>query len=70
MIRPQLKNEIAPGEVSALTAFYNILGAPCFYDEDGDGVCDPFDNCVSVFNSLQFDTDADGFGDDCDNVFH
>jgi len=35
-------------------------------DRDNDAVCDPFDNCVSVYNPGQEDTDADRTGDDCD----
>ena len=36
-------------------------------DSDVDGVCDPVDNCVLVFNPGQLDTDSDGVGDSCDN---
>ena len=35
-------------------------------DADGDGVCDPDDNCPNVFNPGQIDSDNDGVGDDCD----
>ncbi|XOV93646.1 MAG: Ig-like domain-containing protein [Bacteroidota bacterium] len=35
-------------------------------DEDGDGIIDPDDNCVSVSNPDQLDTDGDGIGDVCD----
>ena len=35
-------------------------------DSDGDGVPDLSDNCVSVFNPDQDDTDSDGLGDLCD----
>ncbi|MBD0779933.1 gliding motility-associated C-terminal domain-containing protein [Maribacter sp. ANRC-HE7] len=35
-------------------------------DTDGDGVLDPSDNCVSVSNADQLDTDFDGQGNVCD----
>ncbi len=35
-------------------------------DDDGDGVFDGVDNCPLVSNPTQKDSDADGFGDDCD----
>ena len=35
-------------------------------DEDGDGLVVPADNCPSVFNPAQVDTDGDGVGDVCD----
>src|ERR1700749_1706333 len=35
-------------------------------DADGDGVPDSSDNCVSVANPDQTDSDADGYGDACD----
>ena len=45
-----------------------IIGGTVVYavDGDGDGVDDPADNCVTVANTDQLDTDADGFGDVCD----
>lgn len=36
-------------------------------DEDSDGVEDDVDNCPSVSNSAQKDTDSDGAGDSCDS---
>ena len=36
-------------------------------DIDGDGVSDPSDNCPTVPNPTQLDTDRDGLGDDCDD---
>ena len=36
-------------------------------DGDGDGVIDDKDNCVSVSNVDQVDTDLDGKGDACDS---
>jgi hypothetical protein len=35
-------------------------------DTDTDGVLDQWDNCVSVANELQGDSDLDGFGNICD----
>jgi hypothetical protein len=38
-------------------------------DTDGDGVIDSSDNCIQVQNSLQRDTDGDGYGNFCDPDF-
>jgi hypothetical protein len=35
-------------------------------DGDGDGACDPLDDCPSVADPGQADTDGDGEGDACD----
>lgn len=35
-------------------------------DGDGDGVLDCIDNCITVPNGSQLDSDGDGYGDACD----
>ncbi len=45
-------------------------GGPSFaqtVDDDGDGFSNGLDNCVSISNPSQLDTDADGMGDACDD---
>ncbi len=38
-------------------------------DTDGDGTCDPIDNCATTFNPAQSDGDDDAVGDLCDSAF-
>lgn len=47
---------------SIVASFEVTLG-----DSDGDGVIDANDNCVSIPNSDQLDTDGDGMGNVCDS---
>lgn len=37
-------------------------------DKDGDGICDAIDNCPSVENAEQIDSDGDELGDACSHV--
>jgi len=49
-----------------LLARYFGFGSPVSVDADGDGVPDSSDNCPTVANPDQRDTDGDGIGDACD----
>jgi len=44
------------------------VGENCDIDQDGDLIADINDNCPSVSNPDQIDTDGDGAGDACDEV--
>ncbi|HOW72244.1 MAG TPA: thrombospondin type 3 repeat-containing protein [Phycisphaerae bacterium] len=41
-------------------------GGAMLVDQDGDGIADSRDNCLSVANAGQADADGDGVGDACD----
>ena len=62
-------------EVRAIDAAGNVDETPAEWswtvrlDLDGDGVGTRDDNCVSVANAEQIDSDDDGLGDACDPVF-
>src|SRR5215475_4624534 len=53
-----------------LLAAAGKVHADCAPDTDGDGICDPVDNCVTVPNPDQLDTyglsSGDGSGDACE----
>lgn len=55
-------NDGRPGAISE--AFFEVVRQ---IDSDGDGVTDPFDNCVFTSNPGQLDSDGDLVGDACDN---
>ncbi|MAZ55944.1 MAG: hypothetical protein CMP54_03010, partial [Flavobacteriales bacterium] len=38
-------------------------------DTDNDGICDQYDNCPNIYNFSQLDSDGDGWGNPCDNVY-
>lgn len=38
----------------------------CLIDDDVDGICDQEDNCPTVFNPFQEDSDGNGIGDECE----
>lgn len=44
----------------------NVVFTEILLDQDGDGVPDSTDNCLTTANPLQEDNDGDGVGDTCD----
>lgn len=54
------------GGVFETVGYADAVFATSFSDTDGDGPVDLGDNCPSVANPTQLDTDGDFLGDDCD----
>jgi hypothetical protein len=55
-----------PWATTAAIDNVQICSGQCCPDEDNDGICDDVDNCPSVSNPDQKDSDCDGAGDACD----
>ena len=53
-------------KIVTFTLFFLIPIGLWSQDPDADGIPSVSDNCPTVFNPLQTDTDGDGIGDMCD----
>jgi hypothetical protein len=71
-------DEIITGAFTADTGAFNngevhifFGGTGSFYgDSDGDGIVNNVDNCPTISNADQLDTDLDGIGDLCDDTLN
>ncbi len=53
--------------LTGITANQRLLISECLgADADGDGASDPCDNCQTIANADQTDSDSDGIGDACE----
>jgi hypothetical protein len=55
------------GQAYAILVLERSTGGGC-PDADGDGICDPEDNCIDTPNPDQADLDGNGIGDACEEV--
>lgn len=66
-----LRSTTTPGQIIVTGSCPNFLDGKVTVtanalDRDNDGIPDSVDNCPSIYNPDQLDTDHDGFGDLCD----
>ena len=65
--------EFVSNSNATLTPIFELLGeicdpgSPTFMDEDGDGVCDPLDECPGFDDTV--DTNTNGIPDGCEDCF-
>jgi len=62
----QLRLEANDGASVSASDLFVLARGTSGGDADGDGATDDVDNCPTLVNPGQIDTDGDGFGDDCD----
>jgi acetyltransferase-like isoleucine patch superfamily enzyme len=62
----QFYGTVTFGTISLTSSGYSdIFVAKYSFDADGDGIPDSSDNCPTVYNPFQEDTNGDGYGDAC-----
>lgn len=61
------QTDIAIPEAQSAVVVIDSYVAETTVDSDGDGFADVVDNCPTISNSNQLDSDGDGTGDSCDD---